>query len=806
LCRYFSFENNGIKANIMKKTILFLIFSFTLFIADAQTGNVKGSVKTSDNLPAEFLNIGLKGTSKNAFANSKGEYEIKEVEPGTYTLIVSFTGLETKEQQIEINAGETTMVPEITLKESSQQLKEVTVTAFKSNNEQIVLIGKAPIKPLDLPQSISSIDKEVLDQQQTARLSDAIKNFNGVYVMGTSGGYQEELAGRGFAFSSSNTFKNGVRFNNTAMPEMSALERIEVMKGSAAILFGNVAAGGVLNLITKKPLFEKGGEVSMRYGSYDFYKPSIDVYGSLNARKTAAYRINTVYEKSRSFRDVVNAERFYINPSFLFKLGKKTDLLIEGDYLKDKRTADFGLGAINYTLIDIPRSRFLGVSWSYYNTEQKSATATITHHFNNKWQLRSVTAYQNLKSDLFTNQRPNGNSQFIKENGNWIRGLQRTEMKEAYAITQLDLTGQFSIGFLKHILLAGVDADNYLTENTSYNTLQKYDSINVFDPGKYEVRADIPNLTPKTLTKSPIKRAGVYLQDLISITEKIKLLAGIRFSYLETFSNVYTYKDATTVETKQFDHAFSPRLGLVYKPIKSMALFASYANSFTPNTGINTDGTALPPSLIDQYEIGVKNDLFRGMLSANLTVYQIKNSNLAQVSLANGNTNTNIKEMAGEITSKGIEIDLMSKAYKGISLIAGYSFNESRYTKSNTYIVGSKLLYNPSNTANASVYYNLSELNIKWLDNFNAGIGALYIGDRSAGRQTRVTVPDDTYKPIPLPAYTNLEGSLGYAKNNISVRIKMTNMLNALSYNVHDDNSVNPIAPRQFAATVAFKF
>jgi iron complex outermembrane recepter protein len=793
-------------AKKMKKIVFTLIASFALFFAQAQTGTIKGAVKTSDNQVAEPLNIGLKGFNKGVFANSNGEFEIKNVEAGTYILVVSFIGLETKEQHIEVIAGQTTTVPEIILKENSQQLKEVVITSFKSNNEKLVIIGKAPIKSMDLPQSVASIDKETLDQQQTARISDAVKNFNGIYIMGTSGGYQEELAGRGFAFNNSNTFKNGVRFNNTAMPEMSSLERVEAIKGSAAILFGNVSAGGVINLVTKKPLFEIGGEVSMRMGSYNFYKPSVDVYGSLNRSKTMAYRINTTYEKSQSFRDVVNAQRFYINPSLLFKLGKKTDILIEGDYLNDDRTADFGVGAINYTLIDIPRSRFIGVSWSYYKSEQKSSTAIITHRFNNKWEIRSATAYQNLNSDLFANQRPNGNTQFIKENGDWIRGLQRTTINEDYYITQLDLTGKFSTGFLKHILLVGADADKYLTNNTAYNAISKYDTVNVFDPDKYKQHHDIPDMTPRTLTTSPVKRAGIYVQDLMSITSKIKLLAGARLSYLETFGNVFTYSNSTAVKTRQFDNAFSPRIGIVYQPIKTMALFTSYANSFTPNSGVDVDGKALPPSLIDQYEAGIKNDLFHGLLSANVTVYQIKNSNLAQTSLANGNTNTNIKELVGEITSKGIELDITSKEWKGFSLIAGYSFNDTRYTKSNTYIEGSKLRYNPNHTANTSLYYNFNKINIKWLAGFNAGAGVLYIGERSAGRSTRVTVANDTYKLIPLSAYTNLEASIGYTKNNISLRIKMSNIMNELSYNVHDDNSVNPIAPRQVSATIGVKF
>jgi len=237
-----------------------------------------------------------------------------------------------------------------------------------------------------------------------------------------------------------------------------------------------------------------------------------------------------------------------------------------------------------------------------------------------------------------------------------------------------------------------------------------------------------------------------------------------------------------------------------------MAVFTSYSNSFTPNSGVDIDGKALPPSIFTQYEAGIKNDFFDGLLSVNLTVYQIKNSNLAQTSLANGNTNTNIKELAGEVTSKGLELDVMSKEWKGLTLIAGYSFNESRYTKSNIYIIGSLLRYNPNHTANGSINYNLNKTNIKCLKYFSTGVGMVYIGERMAGRSTRLTVTNDSYKLIPLPAYSNIEASIGYKKKSTAVRIKVSNVLNALSYNVHDDNSVNPIAPRQVVATFVQKF
>jgi iron complex outermembrane receptor protein len=190
-----------------------------------------------------------------------------------------------------------------------------------------------------------------------------------------------------------------------------------------------------------------------------------------------------------------------------------------------------------------------------------------------------------------------------------------------------------------------------------------------------------------------------------------------------------------------------------------------------------------------------------------VTFYQIINSNLAQMSLtdANGNPNNdaNIKELAGEVTSKGVEIDLMSKPIQGFSFIGGYSFNDTRYTKSNTYIEGSKLRYNPQHTANASVYYNFSDRS--FMKGFNAGILGYYVGNRVAGRSTRVQVPNDAYKLMPIPDYFQFDASLGYSVQKFSIRAKLSNIFNELSYYVHDDNSINPIAPRQFSVTASVK-
>ena len=175
------------------------------------------------------------------------------------------------------------------------------------------------------------------------------------------------------------------------------------------------------------------------------------------------------------------------------------------------------------------------------------------------------------------------------------------------------------------------------------------------------------------------------------------------------------------------------------------------------------------------------------------------------LTLADGtnNSNSNIKELAGEVTSKGIELDIATKSINGFTILAGYSYNDTRYTESNNknFTTGDRLRYNPAHTANANVFYAFSPKTA--LNGFNIGLGAYYVGDRVAGRNPSTTNPG--YKLMPLPDYFLFDVSAGYAVSKFSVRVKLTNLLSKLSYNVHDDNSVNPIAPRQFAATVSYK-
>ena len=695
-------------------------------------------------------------------------------------------------------------------RKKGEVLNEVII--ITNPQKESIDIGKSKIKPLDLPQATAIINKETLEQQQVLRISDILKNTNGVYVSGAnnaSGNNQEEFGSRGFTFSGSNTFKNGIRFNGSLIPETSSLESVEVLKGSSALLFGNVGPGGILNLVTKKPKFNSGGEISFRASEYDFYKPTIDIYGRINNSESTAFRVVTSYEKGTSFRNSVSSERIYFNPSLLFNLSKKTSLLVEADYLKDSRTPDFGLTTIDYIIVELPRNSFLGFDWGKFNSNQQSFTTTLSHQLSDKWQLKGIYSYQGFETNLLSSLRPNATN-LVQANGDWTRGVQKNDAKQDYSIAEIDLTGNFKTGKVNHNFLLGMDADRSLTNTIAYKNITNYDKINIFNPtiiiSKNPIYAStiIPEMEQNTSVDAEVRRAGIYFQDMMELTSKFKVLAGLRYSYLENTTNTLTFATNTNVEATTNDNVISSRLGLVFQPTKNNSIFASYSDSFVLNTGTDKDFNALPTSTINQYEIGFKNEFLKNKVSLNVTGYLIDYSNLAQTDFSNGNVNTNIKELAGAYRSEGIEVDIATK-YRNFNILAGYSFNETKYTKSNIFDKGTALRFTPKHTANASVFYTFDQ-KFKGLE---LGIMSNYVGNIFGGRlrpNNASTPAELARKPIPVDGYLQFDAYIGYTLKSLTLRAKISNFSNAFSYYVYDDNTVTPIAPGILSTTLTYKF
>jgi iron complex outermembrane receptor protein len=732
----------------------------------------------------------------------------------TLALLVSFSGqAQEMASTVDNNYSEITTTPFDTVKNKKGEiLQEIVITGNKHSKP--VSAARSGIKPMDLPQSIQIIGAEIIEQQQAIRLSDVIKNVNGVYVGSARGGAQESFWSRGYDMSGNNMFKNGFRFSAGSIPEVSSLEKIEILKGSAALLYGNVAPGGILNMVTKSPSFTKGGDISFQIGSYSFYKPSIDIYGPIN--NYVAYRFTGSYEDSESFRDVVKKERYYINPSFLFKVSDKTEITLQGDYLNDDWTPDFGTGVVGKKIVDIPRNTYLGATWSNGKTTQASVSALVNHAFNNNWKLNFNTSFQNYDRYSKGTERIQP-----REDGTWERPLGQNKNTEQIIGEQISLQGIFSTAKIKHQLFTGIDLENSFVQAYRYAFNPKtYGSGNIFDFNNFDQGTGIPDATITSIVKTDTNRFGIYAQDLISITEQFKVLAGIRWSWQEAQVDTYDHtKNPVDLSEapNRTDRAFSPKLGLVYQPVKNTSLFASYATSFTPNSGTTVDGNAIEASIIDQYEVGVKKDFWRGILSSNITLYQITNSNLAQTaefkSDGSANSDTNIKELSGSTKSKGIEIDITARPIEGLNINAGYSYNDMRYTKTSglnrSYIEGDRLARTPANTANLSFFYILPSGALR-----GVSIGAIgnYIGNRVAGWNNRILIDSDTNaitiedREVPVEGYTTVDLSAGYSWKQFSILCKLSNITNELNYTVHENYSVNPIAPRQIMTSFKYKF
>jgi iron complex outermembrane receptor protein len=787
----------------MKNRIrLLIILLSSVFYSHAQeNGIVEGKIISSDGYPLSGISIKLGKAYETNKTNSNGEFSFLNFPTGTHIITLEGEGLKKQSKEIKVLANETTYVA-FKLIEDIQSLKEVVIVIQSSpNKKRETVLSGLEIKPLDLPQSVQIIGNSIISQQQTIRLSEVIKNVNGVYVGSARGGAQESFWSRGYDMSANNMFKNGFRFNSGSMPEVASLEKVEVLKGSSALLFGNVAPGGILNMVTKSPSFKKGGEIAMQMGSYSFYKPSIDIYGPLN--KIIAYRFTGSYENSESFRNNVTRERFYINPSVLFKASDKTEIVLQGDYLKDYWTPDFGTGVIGKEVAEVSRNTYLGASWSNGLTKQATISGLMKHKFNTNWKLNFNTSFQNYDRTWEGTERIQPAA-----NGDWNRPLGKNKALEQIISEQINLQGKFVTGKINHQLFTGIDAENSFNQAYTFAfNPANYDKINIFDLDLYPQRTDIPTAKNTKIIKTNTNRFGIYAQDLISVTTKIKVLAGIRWSWQEAKADTYI---ETALPAKQVDNAFSPKIGLVYQPTKNMSLFTSYSSSFTPNTGNTIFGEPIKASIIDQYEVGLKKDFWKGILSTNVTLYQIVNSNLAQTAelKADGslNTDTNIKTLSGETTSKGIEFDITARPIEGLNIMAGYSYNDMTYTKTTgaigSFIVGDRLARTPANTANLSFFYTIPNGVFKGL---SVGSMANYTGKIIAGwnNTNGQTIPDRT---IPINGFTTLDFSAGYNWKQFSVLCKLSNVSNVLNYTIHENYSVNPLAPRQIMTTLRYKF
>ena len=723
-----------------------------------------------------------------------------------------------------------------------QQIEDINMHKTGNPNTARPISSKSNLSIMENPQPISIVTHEIIEQQQAKQLSDVLQNVNGLYITSSRGNSQDSFGGRGFILGNDNIFKNGARVNSGVFPEVSGLERVEVLKGANAMLYGNTAAGGIINMITKKPRFNFGGSIGLNGGSWNSYKPTVDFYGPLSDK--IAFRLNGAYEYADSFRDVVTSSKYYFNPSFLVNLGEKSQLIVEADYLKNDFTPDFGLGSItnkdlSYSLNDsVGRNVFFGTDWQYQNVQQASTNITFNHQFNTNWTFNAVASYQNYTKDYFSAERIQW--EFATPTAtrlSWKRPFNKTYNEQNFGSGQININGEINTGKINHKLLFGADADYNQADSYAYKLGSTNNVLYLDDPSTWGNVA-MPTSTLNNRNRINTRRIGVYAQDFISLTKEIKVIAGLRWSYIENMAtintNFITNVKSITNNSATSDQALSPKLGIVYMPNDNLSVFATYTNSFVPNAGetssqlgaLNTTGTpaevlartqnlskeGIKPTTVDQYEIGVKKNLWNNTLAVNLSVYQIENNNTYQsywyqnAAGAIVTPDSNLKEYAGKVRSRGVELDITGNPTANLSIIGGVSYNNSVYfdTPENGYVEKQRLVRTPETTANASVFYKFTN-HVKGL---KIGAGAYYMGNRLGGwndsKSTDIS-RNGVSRAFAIKDYVTVNASVGYEWDKFSIQGKVGNLFDTENYNVHENYSVNPITPRNYYVTVTYK-
>ncbi|MCT4203560.1 TonB-dependent receptor [Elizabethkingia anophelis] len=713
-----------------------------------------------------------------------------------------------------------------------QQIEDINLHKTGNPNKAKPLSTKSNLTVMETPQPIAIVTHEIIEQQQAKQLSDVLQNVNGIYVTSSRGNSQDSFGGRGFILGNDNILKNGARVNSGVFPEVSGLERVEVLKGANAMLYGNTAAGGIINMVTKKPRFQTGGSFSLSGGSWNTYKPTFDVYGPIS--KDVAFRLNGTYETAKSFRDHVSSEKIYLNPSILFNIGKKSQLIVEGDYLINNFTPDFGIGSItnkdgSYSMNTLlPRNAFLGANWQYQDVKQASTNITFNHQISNSWSLNVITSYQNYTKDYFSTERVQW--EYDKNNRlNWKRPLNKTYNEQNYTSFQANVNGEFNTGKINHKVLIGADSDYGTTDsytyfnpsnNKTYGTGYIYgtgggNGILYLDDTSTWSSGSIPASAIQDRNRIRTRRVGIYVQDFISLTKEFKVLAGLRWSYIQNMPTINTNFRTNTKKlvdnSSTSDQALSPKVGLVYMPNDNLSLFATYTNSFSANTGYDINRSTLKPTTIDQYEVGVKKNLWNNAIAVNLSAYQILYKNYYQTAELNAggqpNSDPNMKEFAGKMRSRGVELDITGNPSKNLSLIGGISYNNSVYldTPDNFgYVENQRIVRTPATTANLSAFYTLP----KYIKGLKIGASFYYIGDRLAGwNDTKATnnSRNGVSRIFTLKDYTTFALSMGYDWKKFSIQAKVNNLFDTVNYNVHENYSVNPIAPRNYYFTLTYR-
>ena len=703
--------------------------------------------------------------------------------------------------------------PEQLNKTDTTTLSPVNVNADKINesndpyNKNYAVTNSSTATKTDTPlmktpASIQVIPKAVIQDQQAYRLEDVVKNVSGVQSQHSFGGDYETFVMRGFLQSTAN-YRNGIRLPATKL-DMANVERVEVLKGTSAMLYGFGDPGGFISTVTKQPSSVPYYSVEQRFGSYDFYRTEASATGPLSKEHGLNYRMDLSYLDTNSFRQT-DKDRIFFAPTLSWQATTDTKLTLSYEHFDENNSYDNGTPAIelagrgkgNAQLASIPRSRtFMDPNLTNTNTSDL-IDFKIDHIVNDKIKLNTGTVYsQNKKQweSVYLSRvddiNPNSAS-FGNVNRNYWFGPEKVNSLTAFVNGTFD----FDTYTIKHKLLLGSE---YYNNTLDYNVASgKIDTVNIFSDA-------LPTITNSQLTQYRSAASGseistestskaLYLQDQMTLWKKLHLTGGFRYDWVDREQSLSW--QAPYKKDSRSDGYISPRVALLYEATDWLSVFSSFSESFGPAFDYDNGGPKLYSLFpATQFEGGLKTQWFDGKLNANLAYFDLERTQFVS---ANFDQPFSANPFKGH--SNGVEFDLQGKIYEGLSLIGTYAYTKTEILEDLTTPanVGKRLPYAPEHQGSAWLKYDFKDGPLK---GFMLGSGVYATGQRFG----------DNANSYSDAAYARLDLMAGYkmklAGKTLTTQLNINNVNGAEYFILRRARGNLPAEPLNVMGSIKLEF
>jgi catecholate siderophore receptor len=600
---------------------------------------------------------------------------------------------------------------------------------------------------LETPQSITVISNEELRERAASSSKDALEYSAGV-IAGQGEGRRDEFYIRGF-YSPRELLLDGMRDDNLYYRDLATTEKLEVIRGATAALYGRGSAGGLINRITKKPVAKQDAELSLSVGSAQQRRLSLDTGGAITEQLNA--RLIAAYDEGNSYREVVSHKRYLFAPSVSWSISPATNLLAQVEIQREDHTPDRGIPSINGRAVEVETGTFYGEKFDYTKTDSDMFKARLQHKFNDQLSLSNSLQYSQTDLDGV-------NTRNRRVNANQTVSRQITY----FPIQQNNLLNQTELSYAlpNQLILMGVELSRQQRDSLVKQTGTAF-PVDLYRPQQLLSAPDFKNL-PKAIDSSfRADTAALYVQDQINLSPNWDVLLGARFDH---FKQEQTNHLKSNTLSERNDSLLSPRLGITYKTSPQQSFYINLSRSHQPAGGDLLYTGSIPMSQIkplqtDLKEIGYKQDSLNHRLYTSIALFSVEQSNQLT---ADPSDLSGLRQLQiGRQRNQGVEVELQAQLTSGTRLSTSYTYNDAKILASNDIRVGNRAEMTP--THNASVW--LKQAMTKTL---SAGIGVLAHSEQYA-------LTDNTVR---LPGYARLDLALTYMQKQFDITLKLNNVGN----------------------------